>query len=86
MGWNELGLARASALVDGLEGKDVYFAHSFAVDPLDETVVVASAEHDGRIVAAVEQGVVAGVQFHPERSAQAGARLLENALAWSRSA
>jgi glutamine amidotransferase len=86
MGWNELRLTGASALVDGLEGDDVYFAHSFAVDPLDESVIVASADHDGRIVAAVEQGVVAGVQFHPERSAQAGARLLENALAWSRSA
>ena len=86
MGWNELRLAGASALADGLEGEDVYFAHSFAVDPLDESVIVASADHDGRIVAAVEQGVVAGVQFHPERSARAGARLLENALAWSRSA
>ena len=53
---------------------------------VDERVVVAAADHDGRVVAAVEQGAVAGVQFHPERSAAAGARLLENALAWSRSA
>ena len=85
MGWNDLALSGASALVDGLDGEDVYFAHSFAVEPADESVVVASADHDGRIVAAVEQGPVAGVQFHPERSARAGARLLENALAWSRS-
>jgi len=86
MGWNELVLPRPSALVDGLEGEDVYFAHSFAVEPEDDDVVVAVADHDGRIVAAVEHGAVAGVQFHPERSAHAGARLLENALAWSRSA
>jgi glutamine amidotransferase len=86
MGWNELALAGASALVDGLEGEDVYFAHSYAVEPIEESVVVAAADHDGRVVAAVEQGVVAGVQFHPERSARAGARLLANALAWSRSA
>ena len=86
MGWNDLSVTRASALADGLDGKDVYFAHSFAVEPSDEQVVVATADHDGRVVAAVELGPVAGVQFHPERSAAAGARLLENALVWSRSA
>jgi glutamine amidotransferase len=86
MGWNALALAGVSALVEGLEGEDVYFAHSFAVEPDDDGVVVAVADHDGRVVAAVEQGAVAGVQFHPERSARAGAHLLENVLAWSRSA
>ena len=86
MGWNDLTVTQPSLLVEGLAGQDVYFAHSFAVEPADENVVVATADHDGRVVAAVEQGAVAGVQFHPERSAAAGARLLENALAWSRSA
>ena len=86
MGWNTLLLARPSILVDGLEGEDVYFAHSFAVEPTDDDVVVAVADHDGRVVAAVQHGAIAGVQFHPERSARAGARLLQNALAWSRSA
>jgi len=86
MGWNDLTVTQPSLLVEGLAGQDVYFAHSFAVEPDDESVVVATADHDGCVVAAVEQGVVAGVQFHPERSAAAGARLLENALAWSRSA
>ena len=85
MGWNELSLPRPSILLEGLEGEDVYFAHSFAVEPADDDDVAAVADHDGRIVAAVERGAVAGVQFHPERSARAGARLLENALAWSRS-
>jgi imidazole glycerol-phosphate synthase subunit HisH len=85
MGWNDLMVPRPSPLVEGLAGADVYFAHSFAVEPEDDTVVVAVADHDGPIVAAVEHGPVAGVQFHPERSARAGALLLENALAWSRS-
>ncbi len=49
-------------------------------------VVVATADHDGPIVAAVESGTLAGVQFHPERSAPAGARILENLVRWSRSA
>ena len=86
MGWNALSLPRPSILLDGLEGEDVYFAHSFAVEPANDDDVAAVADHDGRIVAAVEHGAVAGVQFHPERSARAGARLLENALSWSRSA
>ena len=86
MGWNTLEITQSGQLVDGLEGEDVYFAHSYAVEPDDDGVVVAVADHGGRIVAAVQQGAVAGVQFHPERSARAGARMLENALTWSRSA
>ena len=86
MGWNTLEITQSGQLVDGLEGEDVYFAHSYAVEPTDDGVIVAVADHGGRIVAAVQQGAVAGVQFHPERSARAGARILENALTWSRSA
>jgi glutamine amidotransferase len=84
MGWNTLLPRRPSQLLDGLDGSDVYFAHSYAVEPLDG-VAVAEVEHDGPIVAAVEYGPLAGVQFHPERSGGAGARVLENALRWSRS-
>jgi glutamine amidotransferase len=85
MGWNALVLTRPSALLDGLDGSDVYFAHSYAAEPTD-TIGVAEVEHDGTVVAAVESGPLAGVQFHPERSGAAGARVLENALRWSRSA
>ena len=85
MGWNELALTRPSALLDGLDGSDVYFAHSYAAEPANG-VAVAEVEHDGTVVAAVESGPLAGVQFHPERSGAAGARVLENALRWSRSA
>jgi glutamine amidotransferase len=85
MGWNTLRLTAPSALLDGLDGADVYFAHSFACDPADP-VAVAEVEHAGPVVAAVEQGAVAGVQFHPERSAAAGGQILRNAVAWSRNA
>ena len=84
MGWNTLRVVTPNGPLSGLDGADVYFAHSFAVEA-DPSVVAATAEHDGTVVAAVERGPVAGVQFHPERSAAAGARLLENVLAWSRS-
>lgn len=85
MGWNALLATRPSALLDGLDGEDVYFAHSYAAEPSDP-VATAVVEHDGTLVAAVESGPLAGVQFHPERSGAAGARFLQNALAWSRSA
>jgi glutamine amidotransferase len=84
MGWNALEPRRRSTLLEGLDGHDVYFAHSYAVEPEDE-VVVAEVDHEGRVVAAVERGAVAGVQFHPERSGSAGAHVLANALRWSRS-
>lgn len=86
MGWNSLVLPRPSAILADLEGEDVYFAHSFAALPTASEVTAATVEHDGTIVAAVEQGSLAGVQFHPERSGPSGARLLDNLLRWSRSA
>ena len=86
MGWNTLEATRTSALLEGVDGADVYFAHSFAVDPADPALATATVDHEGRVVAAVEDGPLAGVQFHPERSAASGARVLENLLRWSRSA
>ena len=85
MGWNTLAARQGSALLAGVDGADVYFAHSYAAEPEDD-VTTAVVDHDGSIVASVESGPLAGVQFHPERSGAAGARVLENALRWSRSA
>lgn len=83
MGWNALELVGSSAILGGLDGADVYFAHSYAVEPAS-AVATAEVDHGGRIVAAVESGPLAGVQFHPERSGAAGARVLEGALHWAR--
>lgn len=85
MGWNTLRVVRPSALLDGVDGADVYFAHSFACAP-EDGVTSATVEHGGGIVAAVEHGGVAGVQFHPERSGRVGARVIENVLRWSNGA
>ena len=82
MGWNALVLIGESDLLEGLDGADVYFAHSYAAEPTGD-VATAEVEHGGRIVAAVESGPLAGVQFHPERSGVAGARVLENSLRWA---
>jgi glutamine amidotransferase len=84
MGWNTLSVS-GGALLDELDETDVYFAHSYACEPA-EPVTVACTEHEGKVVAAVERGALAGVQFHPERSGRTGASFLRNVLAWSRSA
>lgn len=85
MGWNTLSVCGEPVILDGLDGTDVYFAHSYTARPTEE-LAGAEVEHGGTIVAAVERGALAGVQFHPERSGAAGARLLRNVIAWSRSA
>ena len=82
MGWNELHLTRASALLDGVaEGEHAYFVHSYVADPDDPAVVVATTTHGETIVAAVEAGNVAGTQFHPEKSGPAGLRVYANFVA-----
>jgi len=86
MGWNMLTTTRPSELLADVDGEDVYFAHSYAAEPTDPDLVVASVDHGGPIAAAIETEHVAGVQFHPERSGAAGGRVLANLLRWSRSA
>ena len=77
MGWSRLDV-RDSAL--GLrDGDYVYFAHSYACD--DGPYSVAVADYGRPIPAAVRKGNYSGVQFHPERSSEAGARFLETFLA-----
>jgi glutamine amidotransferase len=80
MGWNRLRARRSSKLMRGIEpGARAYFVHSFGVEPGDDCV--ASCAHGSEFSAVVERGHVAGAQFHPERSAAVGARLLANFLA-----
>ena len=83
MGWNSLDGPLAPAMFAGLPpSPHMYFTHSFAIFPSDEADVAAFVDHGGRFAAAVMRGNVAGVQFHPEKSQGAGARLLTNILEW----
>ena len=83
MGWNSVNAAGGTALFGGLEpGPHMYFTHSFALAADDDRDVSAWTDHGGRFASAVTRGNVAGVQFHPEKSQGAGARLLRNFLEW----
>lgn len=81
IGWNDLDLVREDPLFEGLVRPVVYFVHSYAPVPAEPGVVVATAEHGRRFVAAVRQGPVVGLQFHPERSGSAGLRILARFVA-----
>jgi imidazole glycerol-phosphate synthase subunit HisH len=77
MGWNTVTAPAESALFAGLPpGTRFYFVHSYAAHETDGLVTIA--RHGEPFVAAVETGVVSATQFHPEKSGDSGATLLEN--------
>jgi glutamine amidotransferase len=84
MGWNQLTLTQPTApLWQGLETGDwVYFVHSYYPEPTNPAVTIATTTHGTQIVtAAVAQGNVMAVQFHPEKSSSTGLRILSNFVA-----
>jgi glutamine amidotransferase len=79
MGWNTLEIQRNSRLLVGLGSEDyAYFVHSYALPLSDATV--ATCRYGVPFSACVEWRNFYGVQFHPERSAAVGARVLQNFL------
>lgn len=80
IGWNQLRFTQPQApLWSGLQdGSFVYFVHSFYPAPADERIVAATADYGGPFAAAVCDGPVAGMQFHPEKSQAAGLTMLRN--------
>ena len=79
MGWNSLHRLAEDPLLAGIGARDyVYFVHGYAAPVGPHTI--ASVEYGGVLTAAVRRGNFRGVQFHPERSAAVGARILRNFL------
>ncbi len=78
MGWNVVSVPNGSVLFQGIERERFYFVHSYAARVARGLVTYAT--HGSRFVAAAEDGVVSGTQFHPEKSGDAGAHLLKNWL------
>jgi glutamine amidotransferase len=85
IGWNTVEAPQGSVLFHGIEDERVYFVHSYAAQswsletqPPFPAPRVTWAQHGGRFIAAVENGPLSATQFHPEKSGQAGIRLLTN--------
>ncbi|MCA9102579.1 MAG: imidazole glycerol phosphate synthase subunit HisH [Planctomycetales bacterium] len=79
MGWNQLLIRRRAPLLDGVdEGEHVYFVHSFYVAPSDDEVIATETDYAGRFTSMVWRDNLYATQFHPEKSQQAGLRMLKN--------
>jgi imidazole glycerol-phosphate synthase subunit HisH len=87
MGWNTVEAPESSRLFAGIRDERFYFVHSYAAqawtlevhDPFPQPQLTW-AHHSGRFLAAVENGPLSATQFHPEKSGEAGIRLLKNWL------
>lgn len=84
MGWNEVHATRAHPLWEGIPAAArFYFVHSYHVVPTVPTDVAAETDYGLRFTSAVARDNIFAVQFHPEKSAHAGLRMLENFVRWA---
>ena len=83
MGWNEVHQTRAHPLWAGIAADArYYFVHSYYVEPADAALETAYSEYPARFTSAVGRDNIFAVQFHPEKSQQAGLSLLFNFVNW----
>ncbi len=83
MGWNEIEPRAAHPLLAGLAaGVHAYFVHSYHFRLADQADLVAVTDYGGPLTAIIARGNIAGTQFHPEKSQEAGLRLIGNFLRW----
>ena len=87
MGWNTVEAAEGTRLFSGIEDERFYFVHSYGaqewtLDPQPPFTApkVTWSQHGSRFIAAIENGPLSATQFHPEKSGEAGIRLLGNWL------
>jgi len=83
MGWNDLVIDNPHPVLDGIEtGEHAYFVHSYQMRLNDPAQRVAHVDYGGDVTAIVARGTMIGLQFHPEKSAGAGLRMIANFLTW----
>ncbi|KUF12063.1 imidazole glycerol phosphate synthase subunit HisH [Pseudoponticoccus marisrubri] len=83
MGWNDLVIDHAHPVLDGLaSGEHAYFVHSYQMQVATTEQRMAHVDYGGPVTAIVARDNVIGLQFHPEKSAGAGLRMIANFLAW----
>ncbi|MBD5428704.1 MAG: imidazole glycerol phosphate synthase subunit HisH [Treponema sp.] len=82
MGWNDVTYVNGgSPLFDGVPAhSDYYFVHSYLIQPDDADIIKATADYGCAVPACVSRGSVTAFQFHPEKSGEAGLRILKNYL------
>lgn len=84
MGWNEVQQVAAHPLWNGIaDGSRFYFVHSYYVEPATPDVIAGATQYGISFTSAVARANIFAVQFHPEKSAADGLRLLENFIHWN---
>ncbi len=78
MGWNNVSSATGSKLFNGIENEMFYFVHSYAAKTPVPSALNSTCEYGEEFIAAVERNYVVATQFHPEKSGDAGAKLISN--------
>jgi len=83
MGWNDLIIDTPHPVLTGIEtGEHAYFVHSYAMDVANPAERLAHVDYAGDITAIVGRDNIIGMQFHPEKSQNAGLRMIGNFLRW----
>ncbi len=82
IGWNGVRICKASTLFSGYEQEKLYFVHSFRAvrEDANSEWLLTTTDYGERFISGVEKGDVAAFQFHPEKSGEAGLRILNNFL------
>ena len=79
IGWNQLNIVKNSKIFNGLENNShMYFVHSYEFIPEDKNVISATTDYSTNIICAVEKDNIFGTQFHPEKSDNAGLKMINN--------
>lgn len=82
IGWNGVKLHKPSALFDGYDGEKLYFVHSFYAEPTDKNRdwILSTTDYGNEFISGVSRGNVTAFQFHPEKSGNAGLRIIDKFL------
>jgi len=84
MGWNDLVIDTPHPVLEGIKtGEHAYFVHSYAMDVANPSERIAHVDYGGEITAIVGRDNIIGMQFHPEKSQDAGLRMISNFLHWT---
>jgi imidazole glycerol-phosphate synthase subunit HisH len=79
VGWNQIQIKKRSLLLKGVpETSEFYFVHSYHYNVANPADTLSETDYETKFVSAIEKDHIFGVQFHPEKSFEAGSRLLKN--------
>jgi glutamine amidotransferase len=84
MGWNQVQWCGEHPVLSGVQtGSWFYFVHSFHAEPKEAPLVLGQSDYGTRFTCAVARDNIIATQFHPEKSANSGLKLLSNFVTWN---